>query len=149
MTFELIRRWRIHAFAGMLATFATPAWADDTLPPIRRFDIPTIEKLGRQMYEQDQEAWKATDILRAKHSDDELKAGNLHGWIVDPFLDRDVVRFIHDGANGPEAFYDVTFAKRRGAGLIRPAEPRPEFGGASAIQRQNLGTQECRTPLFG
>src|ERR1051326_5553310 len=111
MTFELIRRWRIHAFAGMLATFATPAWADDTLPPIRRFDIPTIEKLGRQMYEQDQEAWKATDILRAKHSDDELKAGNLHGWIVDPFLDRDVVRFIHDGANGPEAFYDVTFAK--------------------------------------
>jgi hypothetical protein len=42
MTFELIRRWRTHAFAGMLVTFATPAWADDTLPPIRRFDIPTV-----------------------------------------------------------------------------------------------------------
>src|SRR5205823_4782966 len=85
--------------------------AADFPPPIRQFDLPTIETLGRAMYEQDQEAWKATDILRAKLSDDQLKADKLHGWIADSFPDRDVVRFVRDGANGPEAYYDVIFPK--------------------------------------
>ena len=76
------------------------------------------------MYEQDQEAWKATDILRAKHSDDELEAGKLHGWIVDTFPDHDVVRFVHDGASGPEAYYDVTFPRVGGEPVLSmPASP--------------------------
>lgn len=62
------------------------------------------------MYRQDQEAWKATDILLAKHGETELRAEKSHGWIVDSLADRDIVRFVRDGANGPEISYDVAFA---------------------------------------
>lgn len=72
------------------------------------------------MYRQDQEAWKATDLLLAKHSETELKAAKAHGWIVESLADRDVVRFVRDGANGPEAFYDVTFTNQSAPVLSDP-----------------------------
>ena len=139
MDFRVTARWRLGLLAAVCAAFATPAIAADTAPPpIRQFDIPTIEKLGRQMYEQDQEAWKATDILRAKHSDDELKAGKLHGWIVDTFPDHDVVRFVHDGASGPEAYYDVTFPRVGGA----PTLASPE---SSTLSGEDVAQYAART----
>jgi hypothetical protein len=86
----------------------SPSIAEE--PSIRQFDIPTIEALGQAMYAQDQEAWKATDAMRAQHSDEELHAQKLHGWITEKTARGDVIRFVRDGANGPEAFCDVEFA---------------------------------------
>src|SRR5437763_10479935 len=109
-----------------VALFVTRAavLAGDFPPPIRQFDLPTIETLGRAMYEQDQEAWKATDMLRAKLGDDQMKADKLHGWIVDSSTDRDVVRFVHDGTKGPEAYYDVAFPKAGGEPALSPPASR-------------------------
>jgi hypothetical protein len=99
--------WKAAFVAAAMVSFG--ASADDA--PIRAFDIPTIERMGQAMYDQDQEAWKATDILTAQHSQAELQDGKARGWIVENFADHDLVRFIRDGANGPEAAYDVTFSK--------------------------------------
>ncbi|HEY8696342.1 MAG TPA: hypothetical protein VIM02_01900 [Rhizomicrobium sp.] len=94
--------------------------ADDGPPPIRAFDVATIQSLGAAMYVQDQEAWKATDLLRAGRSDDDLKAAKMHGWIVEPAPQGDVVRFIRDGESRPEAYYDVTFRKDAAPVLSEP-----------------------------
>lgn len=99
-------------------------------PPIRQFDIETIRKLGRAIYEQDQDAWHATDLLKSRYSDADLVSRGLRGWIVDSFPDRDVVRFVRDGANGPEALYDVTY--RTGA---PPALSEPQDRALSAEER--------------
>jgi len=95
---------------------------EDAPPSIRQFDTATIEKLGREMYRLDQEAWKATDILEAAHRRDELVAQKMHGWIVVSRPDGDVVRFVHEGENGPELFYDVTFSKAGAPMLSIPAD---------------------------
>lgn len=109
--------------AAALVTAAS-AFAADT-PPIRQFDIPTIETLGAAMYAQDQEAWKATDVLNAKVAKEQLKADKLHGWIVESFTDRDVVRFIRDdGTDGPEAYYDVVFLKTGGEPTLTAPDSR-------------------------
>src|ERR1043166_7297882 len=105
--------------AILTLALASAAQADDA-PPIRQFDIPTTVTLGVEMYRQDQETWKTTDLLLAKHSETELKAAKAHGWIVESLADRDVVRFVRDGANGPEAFYDVTFTNQSAPVLSDP-----------------------------
>src|SRR5262245_6221675 len=79
------------------------------LPPIRNFDIPTIEKLGRAMYEHDQLAWRATDILIDKRTQAGAEVDGLRGWVTGKIDGNDVVRFIRIGDHGPEALYDVTF----------------------------------------
>lgn len=100
---------------------AGAATADDAPPPIRSFDIPTLEKLAHDMYAQDQEAWKATDVLLAAHSESELHAGKIHGWIVETVSGNDVVRFIHDGDAGPEFAYDATFTGPGAPALSTPS----------------------------
>lgn len=106
----------------LAALCAFPARADDAPPPkIRPFDLATTQKLGRAMVEQDQEAWRATDILMAQHKQAELVAGHMHGWIVVKHDDGDVVRFIRTTADGPEAYYDVSFPKAHAPALSEPA----------------------------
>jgi hypothetical protein len=105
---------------GMMFGAVSPAVAEDLPPPIRAFDLATIQSLGAAMYAQDQEAWKATDLLRAKHSDDELKAAQMHGWVVEPAPGGETVRFVRDGDGGPEAYYDVTFTKDAAPVLSEP-----------------------------
>ncbi|MDE2181869.1 MAG: hypothetical protein KGJ78_02485 [Alphaproteobacteria bacterium] len=108
-------RW----FAIVGAMLVLPASADDK--PIREFDLATIEALGQHMYRQDQEAWKATDILLAKHSLADLQSGRIRAWIVDDDgSDLNVVRFIRSGANGPEAVYDVAFVPGEEPKLTEP-----------------------------
>ena len=107
------------AFACLATSVAS---AEDVSPPIREFDVRTIEELGQHMYRQDQEAWKATDILLAKHSPEELRAAKAHGWIVDAGADRDLVRFIREGATGPEVAYDVTFVPNAEPVLSEPKD---------------------------
>lgn len=118
-------RGHLAALAAGLSTFVIMAMAvsaDDAPAPIREFDIPTIEKLGQQMYKQDQEAWKATDILFAAHKQSELVEQGLGGWIVVKGSDGDVVRFIRNGKNGPERFYDIAFPMSGSPVLAEPQD---------------------------
>jgi hypothetical protein len=110
------------AAVAVICLSTSAAQGEDAPPPIRQFDVATIEKLGRSMYELDQDAWKATDILVAAHPQDELVAQKMRGWIVVSRPEGDVVRFVHDGANGPELFYDVTFPKEGTPALSVPAD---------------------------
>jgi hypothetical protein len=119
--------------AVVLCFFGGAARGDDApSPPIRQFDIATIEKLGRAMYRFDQDAWKGTDILVAAHPHEELTAQKLRGWIVVSRGDADVVRFVHEGPNGPELFYDVTFPNTGPPVLTVPAD-RTLAGGERAM----------------
>lgn len=89
-----------------LTTFAIAA----DPPPIRQFDQKTLVLLGRYIYRDDQFAWKASDILTGKLTADEAKTAHLNGlWITHLSRGANVVRFLRDGDNGPEAVYDVTF----------------------------------------
>jgi hypothetical protein len=85
-----------------------PAIAQDGA--IRQFDIQTLEKLGHDMYVQDQAAWRATDALMALHPQAELLKENVHGWIVEDRTDGELVRFIRTGDGGPEAAYDISYS---------------------------------------
>src|SRR5665213_386945 len=84
----------------------SPALAQDA-PEIRQFDVATIEKLGHDMYSQDQAVWHATDALLAMHPPAELAQQKVRGWIVDETKTGLRVRYVRDGANGPEAAYDI------------------------------------------
>src|SRR4051794_4830347 len=79
--------------------------AETPRPPIRAFDIPTIERLGLEIYRQDTAAWVATDALRAKVPD--LKAAHAIGWIVEPHGADERVRFLRDAGSGPEVGWDI------------------------------------------
>jgi hypothetical protein len=117
----MCRLWR--AVIAVLILGGTVTYADDdTPPPIRQFDIPNVERLGREMYEQDQEAWKATDILFAKYSRADLQAEKQQLWVVDKFPDRDVVRFVDNRDTGPVPAYDVTFFPGKNPILSAPGE---------------------------
>lgn len=76
---------------------------------IRQFDIPTLEKLGHDMYIQDQTAWHATDALVALHPQAELVKENVRGWIVEDRPGGQLVRFVRMGTAGPEAAYDISY----------------------------------------
>src|SRR5262245_53404258 len=89
-------------------TEPTPANVEPA--PIREFDIPTIEKLGRAMYEQDRLAWIATDVLFAERTEEGAVEDGVRGWITSTVEGHDAVRFVRDGEEGPELLYDVVFA---------------------------------------
>jgi hypothetical protein len=126
----------VFAFASMPVSHADEIAGKENLPPIRAFDIPTIEWLGRAMYDQDQEAWKATDVLKAQHDESELKAAGLHGWIVESIAGQDVVRFVRESSGSPEAYYDVTFPKNSAPQLSTPP--------ATVLSPEELGQYRAR-----
>jgi len=111
---------RCGLWTGVLLLSATAALAQDAPPEIRQFDIATIEALGREMYEQDQYVWHATDALMAIHPAAEMQQQKIHGWIVAEGPTGNRVRYIRDGANGPEAAFDIGIA----AGKWDISEPR-------------------------
>lgn len=78
-------------------------------PAIRAFDVVTIERLGREMYEQDQCAWKATDVMTAAKTEAGAVREGLAGWITSDVGGKPAVRFIRNGERGPEVLYDVSF----------------------------------------
>ena len=94
------------------------------IPEIRKFDIGTIERLGREIYEQDAYAAKGTDIMLAQgHTLNEMKTERVRGWIVFTNEHEVVVRFIREPQpNCFEAAYDVVFRSPR---LGKLEEPRP------------------------
>jgi hypothetical protein len=94
----------------LLAALALPGRAQEP-PPIRSFDVPTLEALGRAIYEQDILAAAATDTLFAAGS--QLDKDGIRGWIVQPRGTGYSVRFVRISRTQPDAFevaYDITSA---------------------------------------
>jgi len=107
-------------------------------PAIREFEIPVLEKLASDMYVQDQHAWKATDALLAKHPQAELLKEKVRGWLVGDRDGTEVVRFIREGANGPEAAYDVSFGGLRAAA---PDVSVPQDRALTAIEKAKFAAR--------
>src|SRR5215470_15702213 len=98
------------AAATMVASFGYGA-QQSPLPKIRDFDIATIERLGKEIYAQDQLAWKATDVALAQRGGERgLQRDGVKGWITESVGGSDVVRMIRVTRGRPEVLYDVTFA---------------------------------------
>ena len=93
-----------------LLFLSVPAFAQDTAPEIRQFDISTLEKLGHAIYVQDEAAWHASDALIARHPQSDLVKEKIRGWIVEDRPDGQLVRFVREGDSGLEAAYDIHYA---------------------------------------
>lgn len=88
---------------------------------IRTFDLETTEKLGREIFLQDQLAWVATDVLLAKVSMAELQKQGASGWVVDAkAADDGVVRFVRTVDQSVEAVYEVVFVPGKPPALHEP-----------------------------
>lgn len=96
------------------------AMAQEPAPEIRQFDIPTLEKLGHDIYAQDQAVWHATDALLPLHPQADLVTEKVRGWIVEERSEGTLVRFIRQADDGPEAAYDVSMAG------VKPAVSVPQ-----------------------
>lgn len=79
---------------------------------IREFDVATLSRLGREIYQHDQLAWVATDVLMAGVKKEDLVAEKVGGWVVDVSLPaKPLVRFLRQHDGRVEAAYDVYFAR--------------------------------------
>lgn len=114
----MIRRFVLAA--GLALALAHSVSAADKPPPIRAFDIPTIERLGAAIYRQDRAAWLATDALMAKIPD--LKGAGLKGWIVEGEGGDEKVRFLRDTGAGLEAGYDILVDEKGAQAVVEPAD---------------------------
>src|SRR5258705_6146124 len=108
-------RHRLVASALCAAVVLDPSFGrgapEPPLPKIREFDIATIERLGREIYAQDQLAAKATDVALAQRGGERgMQRDGMKGWITETVDGKDVVRMIRVARAGPEALYDITFA---------------------------------------
>ncbi|MBN2693064.1 hypothetical protein JXR93_00250 [bacterium] len=81
---------------------------------IREFDIKTIEKLGKQIYQQDIYAAKATDILLEKKGGIEaLQKEKILGWIVIENKTGAIVKFIKEIKGKYIPVYDIKFTSTK------------------------------------
>jgi opacity protein-like surface antigen len=114
----MIRRFVLAA--SLTLALAGPAVAADKPPPIRSFDLPTIERLGAAIYRQDRAAWLATDALVKKVPD--LKGAGVKGWIVEGEGGDEKVRFLRDTGAGLEAGYDILVTDKGAKAVVEPAD---------------------------
>jgi hypothetical protein len=85
--------------------------ADGRTVPARDFDIATVHKLGRAMFDQNQRVTSAAYLMRKR-----TRAVDREGYttvVVDPLDTANRVRFVRETASGPEVFYEVTFPPNR------------------------------------
>lgn len=75
--------------------------------PIRSFPKEILEKLGKEIFEQDVRAALATDILMASHIN--LQKEGMVGWIYEQAGNVGLVRFIRQKDDKLEALADVKF----------------------------------------
>ncbi len=79
-------------------------------PGIREFDLETIEELGRNIYERDMYAARATDILlKEVGKPEKLEEEKIRGWVVRQRKKTVLVRFIKQVGEGFAPAYDITF----------------------------------------
>jgi hypothetical protein len=100
---------------------ARKAQAGAPAPAIRVFDLRTLERLGEAIWRQDSAAWVATDALRARHPE---ALGTVRGWLVDEAGAHPRVRFLREGAGGPEVAFDVVVQGRERTEVSAPADRR-------------------------
>ena len=140
----MIRRFVLAA--GLALALAHPALAADKPPPIRVFDIPTIERLGAAIYRQDRAAWLATDALMAKVPD--LRGAGVKGWIVEGEGGDEKVRFLRDTSADLEAGYDILVTDKGAQAVVEPtdrsltAEERAAFAARQTAMKNLPGV--CR-----
>jgi hypothetical protein len=89
-------------------------------PPIRAFDLPTIEALGAAIYRQDSAAWVATDTLMSKVRDP--RGQGLIGWIVVDAAPNQKVRFLRAREGRLEAGYDIVVTPELKTTLVEPVD---------------------------
>jgi len=106
-------------------------------PEIRPFDIAQIEKLGREIHEQDSYAARATDELRRAYP--ALGPQDVAGWIVEPRNDGTVVRFFRVGPDGaPAAAFDVDFP----TSTANPIVSRADGAAISDVERTKFAARQ-------
>lgn len=130
------------------ASAAVTSWAAELDgPAIRAFDLPTIERLGREMYEQDQWAWKATDAMAAKRTAEQRRADGLRGWITGRVDGKPRVRFVGGAGDTVEALYDVVFDDNGAAMFSMPSDralsPEELAQHAARVLARNAAAEKC------
>lgn len=116
----------VSAPAVLAAPAPKPAPAAAAAPraPIRSFDLPTTERLGREIARQDHAAWVATDALVASLHDP--AASGVVGWVVAPADPRggpDLVRFLKGDIAAPQAGWDVRVPAAGAPVVTEAADP--------------------------
>lgn len=92
---------------------------------IRRFDLPTLERLGNEMFVQDLFAARATDLMQAANAGSPVDG--LRGWIVTGSGEQVLVRFFGEKDGTLCALLDVDFVETP-AGSVRRIQPMPLAG---------------------
>jgi hypothetical protein len=110
-------------WAALLVIPLLLAAAEPPAPvPIREFDIATLSRLGREIYQQDQLAWQATDVVMVQIGLQRLQKDGGRGWVVDTSApEKPLVRFLRVGADGWESLCDVAFAAAKEPELVVPS----------------------------
>src|SRR5215471_3350431 len=136
------------AVATMAASFGYGA-QQPPLPKIRDFDIATIQRLGKEIYAQDQLAWKATDVALAQRGGERgVQRDGMKGWITESLGGNEVVRMIRVNRGRPEVLYDVTFAPGAAPVFSTPedhtlnAEEISQYN-ARVLALDNIGRARC------
>lgn len=131
---------------GVVAAIGAQAAPDNNkIPPIRAFDIPTIESLGRRVYEQDDYAARATDALVAKiGAISGFAEQGIRGWIVQNDETGVLVRFIKETEAEPAAAYDIRFAIGRIPFVSIPSSPELTLDQAILYRARQQGVQNIR-----
>src|SRR6185295_1161676 len=134
---------------AMLAPSFGRGAPEPPLPKIRDFDTATIERLGREIYAQDQLAVKATDVALAQRGGERgMQRDGMKGWITETADGKDVVRMIRVARAGPEALYDITFAPGSEPSFSTPdnrtltAEEIAQYN-ARTLALNNIGKLRC------
>lgn len=136
---------------GLLAALLTgPSQAQaPKSAPIRAFDLPTIERLGRAIHRRDVAAARATDALLEEVRDP--GAAKVVGWLVEEDGSDDRVRFLRDLGSGPEAGFDVAVPRRGAPKVATPADRRltPDQRAAfAAVQTASRNTPRVCRPRY-
>jgi hypothetical protein len=111
---------------------------------IRKFDKSTLEKLGVAIYEQDVRAATATDLLFAKKVDP-VKEG-LRGWIVEGDAKKMLVRFVRERDGQLEAFYDVTFDRKKKPVIAAPKDAKLSDSQLAQFKARSLALKNITKP---
>lgn len=74
---------------------------------IREFSVPTLERLGNELYYRDNLAARSSELLLK--TEPVARSLKIRGWITDLNKSGDVVYWIADTPSGPTLAYTVTF----------------------------------------
>ena len=94
---------RIASVLAALAIASSSAAAGE----IREFDVPTLERLGRELSRRDAIAARASDLVLKGHP--VARSLKMRAWITELKKAGDGVHFIADAPSGPTLAYTVIF----------------------------------------